>query len=74
MVTKTLASGAGEQMKARYSYAEMEDVLSDCGFAVEEHLEAEDMTERCFSEYNRKVPEHPMAAPVGVDYVFAVRR
>ncbi len=31
------------------------------------------MTERFFADYNRSTPEHPMAAPVGVDYVFAVR-
>ena len=34
---------------------------------------AEGMTERFFADYNRSTPEHPMAAPVGVDYVFAVR-
>ena len=26
-----------------------------------------------FADYNKNTPEHPMAAPVGVDYVFAVR-
>ena len=68
-VNKTLASGAGEQMKAQYSFAEMEGILSGCGFKVTEHLGAEDMTERFFADYNRSTPEHPMAAPVGVDYV-----
>ena len=32
-----------------------------------------DITERFFADYNRSTPEHPMAAPVGVDYVYAVR-
>ena len=72
-VNKTLASGAGEQMKAQYSFAEMKVLLSECGFAVAEHLGAEDMTEQYFAGYNRSTPEHPMSAPVGVDYVFAVR-
>ena len=72
-VNKTLASGAGEQMKAQYSFAEMEELLFECGFKVTEHLGAEGMTERFFADYNRSTPEHPMAAPVGVDYVFAVR-
>ena len=31
-MNKTLASGAGEQMKAQYSFAEMETLLSECGF------------------------------------------
>lgn len=72
-VNKTLASGAGEQMKAQYLFTEMEVLLSECGFAVVEHLGAEDMTERYFADYNRNTPEHQMAAPVGVDYVYAVR-
>ena len=67
-------SGAGEQMKALYSFAEMKELLSGCGFAVAEHLGAEDMTERYFSDYNSNTPEHPMSAPVGVDYVLAVRK
>ncbi|MCR5023870.1 MAG: class I SAM-dependent methyltransferase [Lachnospiraceae bacterium] len=72
-VNKTLASGAGEQMKAQYSFAEMEALLSECGFKVAEHLGSEDMTERYFADYNRNSSEHPMAAPVGVEYVFAVK-
>ena len=60
-------------MKAQYSFAEMEELLFECGFKVTEHLGAEGMTERFFADYNRSTPEHPMAAPVGVDYVFAVR-
>lgn len=72
-VNKTLASGAGEQMKAQYSFAEMKEILSGCGFAVAEHLGAGDMTERYFSDYNSNTPKHPMSAPVGVDYVLAVR-
>ena len=72
-VNKTLASGAGEQMKAQYSPGEMEALLSECGFKVTEHFGAEEMTERYFSDYNRNTPEHSMTAPVGVDYVFAVR-
>jgi len=40
---------------------------------VAEHLRAEDMTGRYFTDYNKSTPEHPLAAPVGVDYVYAVR-
>jgi O-methyltransferase involved in polyketide biosynthesis len=72
-VNKTLASGAGEQMKAQYSTGEMEALLFECGFKVAEHFGAEHMTARFFADYNRNMPEHPMTAPVGVDYVFAVR-
>ena len=71
---KILAAGAGEQMKARYSYEEMEAVLSECGFTAAEHMEAEEMTNRYFTDYNKNTSENPMAAPAGVDYVLAVRK
>ena len=72
-VNKTLAGGAGEQMKAQYSPKEMEKLLFESGFIIEEQLVFEEMTKRYFYEYNKKTPDHPMNAPAGVDYMFAVR-
>ena len=69
-----LAAGAGEQMKARYDYREMETILEECGFLIYEHLDHDDMTGRFFSEYNKCCPEHRMEAPIGVCYVLAVRK
>ena len=72
--TKTnqvLASGAGEQMKALYSYEELEALLERCGFKVMEHLDHRGMTHRYFEEYNQNNPTHPMKAPKGVGYVMA---
>ena len=69
-----LAAGAGEQMKARYDYREMETLLEECGFLIYEHLDHDDMTGRFFSEYNKCCPEHRMEAPKGVCYVLAVRK
>ena len=68
---QTLASGAGEQMKALYSRKEMEVLLQRCGFAVMEHLDDREMTDRYFAEYNQNNPTHPMKAPKGVGYVLA---
>ena len=68
---QTLASGAGEQMKALYSRKEMEALLQRCGFAVMEHLDDREMTDRYFEEYNQNNPMHPMKAPKGVGYVLA---
>ena len=73
-LNKALAGGAGEQMKARYSFPEMESLLSECGFIVGEHLGAEEMTEKFFTDYNEDVPTHPIIAPYGVDYIFAVSK
>ena len=72
-VNRTLANGAGEQMKAQYSPKEMEKLLSECGFILDEYLGSEEMTKRYFYEYNKTTPDYPMNAPAGVDYVFALR-
>lgn len=71
--TQMLASGAGEQMKVQYSYEEMNMLLRKYSFKLVEHLREKDMTNRYFEEYNRATPMHPMQAPVGVGYVYAVK-
>ena len=72
--TQMLASEAGEQMKALYSYKEIDMILDKYGFIIEEHLDESDMTYRYFREYNQANPMHQMSAPVGVGYVYAVKR
>ncbi|MCR5237614.1 MAG: hypothetical protein K6E34_10485 [Lachnospiraceae bacterium] len=57
----------------QYLFGEMEKLLSESGFIVEDHLANDDMTKQFFDEYNKTTPDHPMNAPVGVDYVLAVR-
>ena len=74
--TKTnqmLASGAGEQMKALYSYQEIKELLRKCGFELSEHFNDREITEQYFAEYNRYEPTHKMEAPMGVGYVLGVR-
>ena len=72
--TKMLAAGAGEAMKALYSYEEMKELLLECGFDIKEHLDFEKMTDRYFKDYNQANPSDLMYAPVGVEYVYAVRK
>lgn len=62
---------AGEQMKALYSFHELELLLQECGFLIYEHLSDIEMTEQFFYEYNQAVPEKRMKAPKGVGYVLA---
>ena len=64
--TQMLASEVGEQMKALYSYKEIDMILDKYGFIIEEHLDESDMTYRYFREYNQANPMHQMSAPVGV--------
>lgn len=72
--TQMLASGAGEQMKDLYSYKEIDMILDKYGFIIDEYLDENDMTYRYFREYNQANPMHQMNAPVGVGYVYAVKR
>ena len=73
-VNALLANGAGEPMKAKYSYAEMEALLAESGFLIYEHLDHAELTRRFFSDYNRENPAHPMSVPEGVCCVLAVRK
>ncbi len=71
---ETLAAGAGEKMKAAYSFEELEKLLQSCGFLIYEHLSDSEMTEQYFAAYNAANPEHIMQAPEGVGYILAVKR
>lgn len=71
---RELAAAAGEQMKAQYSYDELEELLSEAGFLVYEHLDAEEATNAFFQDYNNSNREHSMTAPAGVGYCLAVKQ
>lgn len=71
---RELAAGAGEPMKAEYSYEELESLLAEAGFLIYEHRNAAEATEAFFTEYNSEHTGHPMAAPEGVGYVLAVKK
>ena len=63
---RELAAAAGERMKAKYSYEEMEALLSNAGFLIYEHMDAGEATNAFFKESG-------MTAPAGVGYCLAVR-
>ena len=60
-------------MKTVYSYLEMKALLHKCGFALSEHLNDRQITERYLSEYNKYNPMNQIQAPEGVAYVKAVK-
>lgn len=70
---ESLAKEAGEEMKAKYTYAELEGMLADNGFLVYEHLDSDEMTKQFFESYNKKSNTH-MVAPEGVEYILAVKK
>jgi len=69
-----LAGGANEKMLASYSYEEMCQMLSDCGFLIYEHLTPDEITEQYFNLYNSANQNHLMTAFDNVNYCLAVRK
>ena len=61
-------------MKAKYSWDELEKLLSEAGFLVYEHLNADEATEAFFQDYNGSNMDHCMTAPEGVGYCLAVKQ
>ena len=51
-VTQKLAFGAGEKMKARYSYSELEKLAEKNGFLIYEHLSKAEIDEKFFAPHN----------------------
>ena len=64
---RELAAAAGEMMKAKYSYEEMEAQLSNAGFLIYEHMDADEATDAFLKGSG-------MTAPAGVGYCLAVRK
>ena len=64
---RELAAAAGETMKAKYSYEEMDTLLSNAGFLIYEHMDAGEATDAFLKESG-------MTAPAGVGYCLAVRK
>lgn len=73
LMTEKLASAADEKMKSRYSYKEIERILSKNGFLIYEHLDYHEMTNHYFYDYNTLNPNHKIIAPKGICYCLAVK-
>ena len=72
--SEILARGAGEEMRSKYTYEELEYELSKNGLLIYEHLNNFEMTNNYFSEYNKCNPYDKIIAPDGVCYILAVKR
>lgn len=69
-----MASGAGESMKGGYSYEELEEILTDSGLLIYEHLTPQEITKQYFNEYNKSNAENPIIAFDNVNYCLAVKK
>lgn len=74
LINENLARAAKEEMKAKYTYHEIEDILSNSNLKIYEYLNNEDMTNQFFYDYNTLNPNKKIVAPKGVGYVLAVKK
>lgn len=72
-INEKSASRANEQMKSKYSYKEIENILSDNGLLIYEHLDNKEMTNIYFEKYNTLNSNSKIIAPKGVCYCLAVK-
>lgn len=71
---QALAKGAGEEMQAKYSYREIEELLGDCGFAIYEHLSESEISEQLFRPFNTVYKAVPLQAQQGVSFCLCVKK
>jgi len=72
-ITRKLAKGANEEMKSKYSYEELELKFQEYNLLIYEHLNAEDINNQYFKEYNLK-STNKITAPKGVNYCLIVKK
>lgn len=73
-VISDLASETSQEMKSKYSYNEIEDILSENNLLIYEHLNNIEMTNNYFNIYNTFNINNKIKAISGVSYVLAVKR
>lgn len=73
-INEQLANEANEQMKSKYSYKEIENILSENRMLIYEHLNNYQMTNNYFETYNILNPNNNIVAKKGVSYCLAVKK
>ncbi|OAB40248.1 class I SAM-dependent methyltransferase [Paenibacillus antarcticus] len=69
-----MAARAGEPMQASYSYLELEEILEEVNFDIQQHLTPSEITRQLYKTYNENTPEHKITAFDNVNYCLAVKR
>lgn len=67
-INEMLAKEADESMKAKYSFAELKEILNQCHLTIIQHENHQTMTEKYISNYNVYYKDDPIKAPEGVCY------
>ena len=67
-INEMLAKEADESMKAKYSFAELKEILNQCHLTIIQHKNHQTMTEKYISNYNVYYKDDPIKAPEGICY------
>lgn len=67
-INEMLAKEADESMKAKYSFAELKEILNQCHLTIIQHKNHQTVTEKYISNYNAYYKDDPIKAPEGVCY------
>ena len=67
-INEMLAKEADESMKAKYSFAELKEILNQCHLTIIQHKNHQTMTEKYISNYDVYYKDDPIKAPEGVCY------
>lgn len=71
---ESLAKGSNNEMKSKYTFKDIEKILSDNNMYIYEHLDNDEMTDNYFKMFNHLNPDDKMYAPKGVNYCLAVKK
>ena len=72
--SRLLASGAGEEMKARYSHTDIELIAGEAGALIYELADSGDIDRDFFKAHNEMKNAEPILAPDGVSYCLMVKK
>lgn len=73
-INELLAKEASEDMKSKYNYYEIEEILVNNNLKIYEYLNDKDITNEFFYDYNTLNPNNKIIAPTGVAYILAVKK
>lgn len=74
IINQSLAKEAGEEMKSKYNYKDIEDIAHSSDMLIYEHLNYENINDTFFYDYNTLNPNNKILAPKGVEYCLLVKQ
>ena len=74
IINQALAKEAGEEMKSKYSYKDIEAIVQASNILIYEHLNYQDINDTFFYDYNTLNPSNKILAPKGVAYCLLVKQ